>query len=111
MVKNLARHAPRLRRISEWFLHAGSDAGGMVVVLQGIDADAKSLRLRWSLHAAAGDGPHIPAMPAVVLARKKADGLLQTRGAMPCMGLFNLNEALAALADYQISTSLETLTT
>ena len=111
VLKNLARYSPRLRRISEWFLHAGSDAGGMVVELQGFDANAKSLGLRWSLHAAAGDGPYIPAMPAVVLARKKADGLLQTRGAMPCMGLFDLDEALAALADYQISTRLETLTT
>ncbi|WP_188797626.1 saccharopine dehydrogenase NADP-binding domain-containing protein [Dyella nitratireducens] len=111
VLKNLARHARRLRRISEWFLHAGSDEGGMVVMLRGLDANAKPLTLRWSLHAAAGDGPYIPAMPAVVLARKKADCLLKDRGAMPCMGLFNLDEALAALSDYQISTRLETLTT
>lgn len=109
VLKNLPRHAGRLRRASEWFLHAGSDEGGMVVLLQGLDAKAKPLRLKWSLHAAAGDGPHIPAVPAVVLARKKADGLLKVCGAMPCMGLFDLDEALAALGDYQVSSKLETL--
>lgn len=81
----------------------------MVMELQGVNANARPMGLRWSLHAAAGDGPYIPAMPAVVLARKKADGLLDARGAMPCMGLFDLDEALAALSDYRISTRLETL--
>lgn len=110
VLKNLARHAHRLRQISEWFLQAGSDEGGMVMELRGLDVNAKPMHLRWSLHAAAGDGPYIPAMPAVVLARKKADGLLDARGAMACMGLFDLDEALAALCDYRISTKVETLT-
>jgi saccharopine dehydrogenase-like NADP-dependent oxidoreductase len=110
LLNKLASHARGLRRASEWFLHAGSDEGGMVVMLEGLDAQAKPLRLRWSLHAACGDGPQIPAMPAVVLARKKADGLLKTRGAMPCMGLFDLDEALAALGEYRVSTQLELLT-
>ncbi|MFC5582246.1 hypothetical protein [Rhodanobacter terrae] len=69
------------------------------------------LRLRWSLTAAAGDGPQIPAMPAVVLARKLADGALPTPGAAkPCMGLFTLDEALVALADFAIGTRLDVLT-
>lgn len=66
--------------------------------------------LRWWLHVAAGDRPQIPAMPAVVLARKKADGSLTVRGAMPCMGLFDLDEALAALSDYDIRSRLATFT-
>lgn len=49
-------------------------------------------------------------MPAVVLARKKADGTLKTRGVMLCMGLFVLEEALAALADYNICFELEIIT-
>lgn len=109
VMRNLAKHAHRLRRISEWFLHAGSDAGGMVVELRGRSAAGQSLNLRWSLHAAAGDGPQIPATPAVVLARKRADGLLDATGAMPCMGLFTLDEALGALSGYAISTALETI--
>lgn len=110
VIKDLARHAPRLRRISEWFLHAGTDEGGMVMHLQGLDESGRPVRVRWSTHAAAGDAPHIPAMPAVVLARKKADGTLKTRGVMLCMGLFVLEEALAALADYNICFKLEIIT-
>ncbi|RCS29571.1 saccharopine dehydrogenase [Rhodanobacter denitrificans] len=110
LLRDLARHAPRLRRISEWFLAAGSDVGGMVVELAGRDLQGGLLRLRWSLSAAQGDGPQIPATPAVVLARKLADGELSARGAMPCMGLFTLDEALAALDGFAVGTQLDTLT-
>lgn len=109
VVKNLARHARRLRRISEWFLRAGTDEGGMVVTLEGFDQRRRPMCIRWSLHAA-GHGLQIPAMPAVVLARKKADGSLKARGAMPCMGLFDLDEALAALSGYDIHAKSEILT-
>lgn len=110
LIRDLARHAPRLRRASEWFLDAGSDVGGMVVELAGRDARDEPLRLRWSLDAAAGHGPQIPATPAVVLARKLADGGLPMRGAMPCMGLFTLDEALAALDGLAVGTRLDALT-
>jgi len=110
LVRDLARHASWLRRLSEWFLNTGSDVGGMVAELAGRDAQDRPLRLRWSLSAAAGDGPQIPATPAVVLARKLADGELSVRGAMPCMGLFTLDEALAALDGFAIETQLKTVT-
>ncbi|HZX70998.1 MAG TPA: saccharopine dehydrogenase NADP-binding domain-containing protein [Rhodanobacter sp.] len=110
LIRDLARHAARLRRLSEWFLDAGSDVGGMVVELTGRDVQGQPLCLRWSLSAAAGDGPQIPATPAVVLARKLADGELSVRGAMPsCMGLFTLDEALAALDGFAIETGLESV--
>jgi hypothetical protein len=111
LLGDLARHAARLRRLSERFIDAGSDVGGMVVELRGRDPQGQPLRLRWSLDAGAGDGPQIPAMPAVVLARKLADGAaLPARGAMPCMGLFTLDEALAALTGFAIETGVEELT-
>lgn len=110
LIRDLARHAPRLRRISEWFLGAGSDVGGMLVDLAGHDAQGRALRLRWSLRAAGGDGPQIPATPAVLLARKLAEGTLASRGAMPCMGLFTLDEVLDGLAGFAIETGLETVT-
>jgi saccharopine dehydrogenase-like NADP-dependent oxidoreductase len=110
LIRNLARNATHLRRISEWFLAAGSDVGGMLVELHGTDPQGQALRLRWSLSAAAGDGPQIPATPAVLLARKFADGSLVVRGAMPCMGLFSLEEALAALHGFAIETGLEMFT-
>jgi len=109
VVRDLARYAPRLRRLSEWFIDAGSDIGGMVVELRGRDRQDQPLGLRWSLAAAAGDGPQIPATPAVVLARKLADGALPVRGAMPCVGLFTLDEALSALAGFAVETGVEEL--
>jgi hypothetical protein len=45
-----------------------------------------------------------------VLARKLADGALSPRGAMPCMGLFTLDEALAALDGFAVDTQLDVLT-
>ncbi len=110
LIRDLSRHARRLRRLSEVFLRAGSDIGGMVVELSGCDVLGQPLRLRWSLSAAAGDGPQIPATPAVVLARKLAAGQLPQLGAMPCMGLLTLDEALAALAGFAIDTQLENTT-
>lgn len=110
LLRDLARHAPRLRRLSEWFIDAGSDIGGMVVELRGRDRQGQPLGLRWSLGAGAGDGPQIPATPAVVLARKLADGALPTRGAMPCMGMFTLDEALSALTGFAIEIGVEKLT-
>lgn len=109
LARNLPRHASRLRRMSEWFLRAGSDEGGMVVQLRGVDHHGQPLHLRWTIHAGVGDGPQIPAMPAVIVARKLADGELLQRGATPCMGLFTLDDALAALSGYAMTTQLETL--
>jgi uncharacterized protein YbjT (DUF2867 family) len=110
LIRDLPRQARRLRRLSERFLRAGSDIGGMVVELGGFDTLGQPLQMRWSLSAAAGDGPQIPATPAVVLARKLADGQLLQRGAMSCMGLLTLDEMLAALAGFAVETQLENTT-
>lgn len=82
-------------------------AGRHETRLTGSDKHGQPLKLCWSLSAAAGDGPQIPATPAVVLARKFADGQLFATGAMPCMGLFTLDEALAAFDGFAIETGLE----
>jgi saccharopine dehydrogenase-like protein len=81
----------------------GSDRGGMAVVLEGQDADGRPKRLTWHLVAGSGHGPYIPAMPSVMIARKLLDGALATRGAMPCLGLFTLDELLAAIADLDVA--------
>jgi hypothetical protein len=36
--------------------------------------------------------------------------MLTTRGAMPCMGLFDLDEAMAALAEYDVRAELDIIT-
>jgi hypothetical protein len=81
----------------------GSDRGGMVVALEGRDADGRPKRIDWRLIAGSGHGPYIPATPAVLLAKRLLAGTLPTRGAMPCVGLFTLHEFLAEIADLNVA--------
>jgi hypothetical protein len=87
----------------------GSDRGGMFVTLSGIGRDGHSLRRQWSLVAGAGDGPFVPATPAVLLAGKLARGELHRLGAVPCLDLFTLDEFRAEVADLDIADKTQTL--
>lgn len=104
LLRNLASHAAALKRTSEWFLRAGTDAGAMHVELHGMDSSGNPHRIHWEIIATGGDGPQIPATAAVVIAGKLARGELGTRGAVPCLDLFTLDECLASLAGYAIRT-------
>jgi saccharopine dehydrogenase-like protein len=81
----------------------GSDRGGMAVVLKGRDGDGRLKRLTWHLIAGSGQGPYLPATPSVLMARKLLSGALATRGAMPCLGLFTLDELLTEIADLDMT--------
>jgi Domain of unknown function (DUF4166)/Saccharopine dehydrogenase NADP binding domain len=85
----------------------GTDQGGMRVRVAGVGPDGPVTR-DWTLIAGAGDGPHIPAIPArVMLARlgKTAPG------ARACLAQFPLAEAEAAMAGYHIRTGFAERTT
>jgi saccharopine dehydrogenase-like NADP-dependent oxidoreductase len=107
LLPRLDRWAPALRRMSEWFLSSGSDVGVMHVRLRGTAKDGSALTLTWTLIAGSGHGPQIPATAAVVIARKLARGELETVGAMPCLGLFSLDEFLGALEGRDIHTHVQ----
>lgn len=109
LIRDLARHAARLRRLSEHVLDWGSDVGGMVVELRGRDASGQLLRGCWWLEAAEGDGPEVPVTPAVVIAGRLARGDLTQIGAQPCVGLFSLDEIVEGLSAYSIRTGTEGL--
>jgi hypothetical protein len=78
----------------------------MHVDMSGRTATGDPLRLRWTLVARNGEGPRIPATPAVLLARKLAGGALPGAGATVCVDLFTLDECLATLANGQIEATL-----
>lgn len=101
-VRDLARRAAILKRSSEWFAHAGSDAGAMHVTLSGGAEDGRPRRLAWEIVARDGDGPEIPATAAVVIARKLARGEITARGARACLDLFTLGEFLESLGGFAI---------
>lgn len=109
LVRELSRHAPRLKRLSERFAHRGTDVGGMAVELSGVDHDGAPLRLRWWLEAAAGDGPEVPATPAVVLAQCLAAGDLGEPGAGPCVGRLSLDQLVSGLSAFSVRTGVETV--
>lgn len=98
--------APLALRIADVLRGWGSDSGGMVVEVRGTMADGAERRRRWTLIAGSGDGPQIPAVPAVILARKLARGWSRT-GAAPCLGLFDVSEFEQAVSGLDIHCATE----
>ncbi len=104
---DLARHAGLLLKLSNIFDRFGSADGGMHMVIEGLDHDGRALRRNWFIIARNGDGPQIPTMPAIILAKKLWAGEDMTRGAYPCVGLVSLDEYLEELRDYDVETVWE----
>lgn len=71
--------------------------------LSGIGKDGKPKTIRFELTARGGDGPYIPCMPSILLAKKLAGGELDKTGAFPCTDLITLDNYLAALSGLNIT--------
>jgi hypothetical protein len=67
---DLPRHAGWLLKASNLFDPLGSADGGMFVILGGLDLDGCPRERRWFIVARRGEGPQIPTIPAIILARK-----------------------------------------
>ena len=98
--------APMLDRAAGMLDIFGSETGGMTVTLAGISTNDKPLTLRWHVIAPHSHGPEIPAMPAILLARKIAAGNVDQIGAMPCMGLLALDEYTSEFAKWGMQTGV-----
>ena len=85
----------------------GSDRGGMFVEVIGSDAEGRQVKRCWTLIAEDGDGPFVPCVPAVVLAKGLAHGRVATRGARPCLDLFGLQDFTEAVSALSIHCALE----
>ena len=72
----------------------GTDRGGMAVDVTGI-AGGKAVRRRWQVIAEKGDGPFIPAIPALAISRKMQ---AVAPGARPCLHDLTLPEIERAMA-------------
>ena len=102
---DLAGHARLLKWATDLFNPFGGDTGGMHVRLAGLDRDGRPLTRTWYIVASQGDGPQIPCVPAIVLARRlyaKDPGI--SAGAFPCVGLVSLEDYLDELRPYAVST-------
>lgn len=103
LVRDWSRHAPAFTRISRQLARMGSDRGAMKVTLRGEDRHGKALVLDWNLTALDNHGPEIPCTPSIVITKKLLHDELPDRGAVPCMGLFTLDELMAEMAGFSVS--------
>lgn len=107
IVRNLGGLAGLLLAAKRKLSALGSYAGGMFVTVTGRDGDGNRRTLTWQLIARSGHGPYVPAMPAVILAKRVVTGSGPEPGAKPCFGLFTLAEFEAEVADLDITCTRE----
>lgn len=91
LIANWAPLAKGIIALSSAFKYFGTDQGGMVVQMQGTNNQDKPQTITWLLTAKNGNGPYVPTIPCVILAKKILRGEISA-GARPCLGLFNLKE-------------------
>lgn len=92
LVKNWAPLTKMIVKASELFLAFGTDDGGMQVTLKGIGKNGKPLQIDWTLFAEGGVGPYIPIISTIILAKKLISGSINETGAIPCQGMYSLEE-------------------
>jgi len=107
IIKNLQPYAQRLLKTSFLFDRLGSGNSGFHMQLSGKGIDNKPKTITFELTARFGDGPYIPCMPAILIAKKLVNQKLSTTGAHPCLGFITLDEYLNGMKDMNISWEVE----
>jgi len=92
LVRHPERFAKLLNATAKGLDFMGTSLGGMVVRVQGIDADGVQVRRAWHIAADNDFGPEIPCMAAILLARRLARKEMQEVGAYTSMGCLNLSD-------------------
>ncbi|KKJ76196.1 hypothetical protein WH95_14580 [Kiloniella litopenaei] len=98
------KYAATLLKLSNWFNVFGTSDGGMHIILKGKDNKGQPLTKKWFIIGLDGDGPQIPTIPAIILAKKIVRNERIASGAMPCVGLVSLEDYLQELAPFHIQT-------
>jgi Saccharopine dehydrogenase NADP binding domain len=107
LVRDAGRLAAPLLAAKRRLRILGSDAGGMFVTLYGRDARGQPRTIEWTLIARSGDGPYVPAIASVILAKRLAAGTGPAPGARPCFALFSPADFAAEVADLEIDCTIE----
>lgn len=105
LIKHLEKATAFLLKISFMFDWMGSSNSAFHMQLEGKDHKNKQKQMIFQLTAGSGDGPYIPCMPAILIAKKIVNGDIDfsSWGAYPCVGFISLDEYLQALSDLDIS--------
>jgi hypothetical protein len=97
-----------LNGLAGMFDSGAGEQGGMRVSVVGDRSDGGGcIRRTWQLTAPVMDGPEIPCMAAILLARRLARGEAFQSGAFPCMGFLTLAEFAPEFALWKITTRTE----
>lgn len=104
IVKNWAPLTKPIMKTSNLLKSFGTDRGYMRVLITGKDLRLNPKTIKWTLTADNGVGPYIPTLSTIIIAKKLINNQLDIRGAMPCLGLYTLDEFLpyAKQLDLQI---------
>ncbi|WP_417624403.1 saccharopine dehydrogenase NADP-binding domain-containing protein [Paremcibacter congregatus] len=102
-IRNLEKVAPLMLRISHLFDFLGTDTSAFHMTLSGKGRAGAAKSITFELTARSGDGPYIPTMPAILMAKKLANDDVKVRGAFPCVGFITRDEYLGALEGLDIS--------
>lgn len=103
IIRNLQKYAALMLKASFWFDCLGSSNSAFHMQLSGKDKGGQTKKITFELTAQSGDGPYIPCMPAILIAKKIANQEMTTIGAHPCMGFITLDEYLDGLKEMDIS--------
>ena len=104
-LKNLPRLTPLLLAAANVLKPFGTDKGGMLVDVKGLDATGKPTVARWNLLAEQGVGPNVPDLPALALVLRRE--VLAT-GARAAAGEVTLQELEPHFARLGIVTATAT---
>ncbi len=103
IVPRLDRFAGVLVKLSQPFNILGKGRSGFHMVIDGEYADGAPMRRRHWIIARSGDGPNIPVIPVILLARKLASGERLEPGARPCFDVISLDEYRQGFAHLDVT--------
>ncbi|MEI6730148.1 MAG: hypothetical protein WCL30_02725 [Pseudomonadota bacterium] len=101
---NLSKYSKQLLKLSNVFDAFGSSDGGMHIIIKGKDKSFLPLTIKWFILAFDGDGPFIPTIPSVILAKRFADAKIGDAGAFACVGMISLKDYWNELKDFKVKT-------
>jgi hypothetical protein len=103
----IERWASSFDRMACAFDPLAGACGGMQVSATGTTSGGARRRITWHLTAPAAEGPEIPCMAAILLARRMRRGELTQRGAYACMGFLTLADFEPEFARWRIRSRME----
>jgi hypothetical protein len=101
------RWAAAMNGMAGWLDAWGGQWGGMRVSVRGAAANGARVRRNWLLTTPAMDGPEIPCMAAILLARQIAAGRAPPPGARACIGLLRLEDFAPLFTHWNMRTRIE----